>query len=327
MDAQFPRGFLVRPATLNDTRIVTDFMRQCQQAEYGFAIASEEGTLTLWTSPEVDLTNDTWLVFAPQGQIVAYLYLSHKEPLRMSIIWKIHPEYGQRGLQAALLRCAEARAYQIVPQVRADARVSLSVECSGKALLYRKAVEQASFAYIRSTLSMEIEMNEPPPRVIWPEGITLRPFTLEMARAVHEADDQGFQDHWGYISMSFETFYHQFITPPGFDPALWFSACENEKIVGCALCEHGENIGWVNSLSVLRPWRKRGLGLALLYTAFHAFYRRGERKVALSVDAQSLTGATRLYERAGMHTVRQFDRYEKEVRAGCEFSVQELETP
>lgn len=67
-----------------------------------------------------------------------------------------------------------------------------------------------------------------------------------------------------------------------------------------------------------------GLGLALLYAAFGEFYQRGERKVALQVDAQSLTGATRLYERAGMHLVRQFDRYEKEMRAGSELSTQEL---
>lgn len=46
--------------------------------------------------------------------------------------------------------------------------------------------------------------------------------------------------------------------------------------------------------------------------------------MALYVDAQSLTGASRLYERAGMHVVRQFDQYEKELRAGIEQSTQAL---
>ena len=73
-----------------------------------------------------------------------------------------------------------------------------------------------------------------------------------------------------------------------------------------------------------RPWRKRGIGLALLRHSFNEFYRRGKRKVGLGVDAQNLTGALRLYEGAGMHIHRAFDNYEKEVRAGTEVSVQSL---
>ena len=61
-------------------------------------------------------------------------------------------------------------------------------------------------------------------------------------------------------------------------------------------------------------WRKRGLGLALLLHTFNEFYQRGDRTVGLGVDAQSLTGATRLYEKAGMHVTRQYDTYEKVIR-------------
>jgi ribosomal protein S18 acetylase RimI-like enzyme len=64
--------------------------------------------------------------------------------------------------------------------------------------------------------------------------------------------------------------------------------------------------------------------MALLLHSFGEFYRRGIHKVALGVDAQSLTGATRLYERAGMHIVRQYARYEKELRPGVELSTQAL---
>jgi GNAT superfamily N-acetyltransferase len=75
---------------------------------------------------------------------------------------------------------------------------------------------------------------------------------------------------------------------------------------------------------VRRPWRKHGLGLALLHHAFGEFYRRGTREIGLGVDAQSLTGATRLYERAGMHALLHYDSYEKELRPGVELSVQSL---
>ena len=60
--------------------------------------------------------------------------------------------------------------------------------------------------------------------------------------------------------------------------------------------------------------------MALLRHSFREFDRRGTPCVGLSVDAASLTGATRLYERAGMRVVRKFDRYEKELRRGTESS-------
>jgi ribosomal protein S18 acetylase RimI-like enzyme len=51
--------------------------------------------------------------------------------------------------------------------------------------------------------------------------------------------------------------------------------------------------------------------MALLKRAFLNFYERGKRYVVLGVDAGNSTGATRLYERAGMRVVRRYVRYEK----------------
>jgi ribosomal protein S18 acetylase RimI-like enzyme len=77
---------------------------------------------------------------------------------------------------------------------------------------------------------------------------------------------------------------------------------------------------------VRRPWRKRGLGLALLNHSFGEFYRRGYRRVGLGVDAQNLTGALRLYEKAGMRAdpARRFSVYEKELRLGVDLAVETL---
>ena len=55
------------------------------------------------------------------------------------------------------------------------------------------------------------------------------------------------------------------------------------------------------------------MGQALLQQAFGEFYRRGRPWVGLGVDASNPTGATRLYERAGMAVSKQFDLYQKMV--------------
>ncbi len=100
------------------------------------------------------------------------------------------------------------------------------------------------------------------------------------------------------------------------------------EIAGLNLCRpvsyYDAERGWVGEIGVRRPWRKQGLGLALLRHAFNEFYRRGKRKVGLGVDAQNLTGALRLYESAGMHVDQAYDTYEKEIRPGREISVKSL---
>jgi mycothiol synthase len=54
------------------------------------------------------------------------------------------------------------------------------------------------------------------------------------------------------------------------------------------------------------------------------FHRRGKQRVGLGVDAESLTGATRLYLKAEMQpdSRRQWSLFEKELRPGFEISTQ-----
>ena len=84
-------------------------------------------------------------------------------------------------------------------------------------------------------------------------------------------------------------------------------------------------MGWLSTLAVRRPWRRQGIALALLHHTFREFHRRGRYRVGLGVDSANLTGATRLYEKAGMRISRQWDAYEKELRPGRELSTQTLE--
>jgi len=83
-------------------------------------------------------------------------------------------------------------------------------------------------------------------------------------------------------------------------------------------------VQYVRSLGVQRGWRRRRLGLAMLQLAFGEFLRRGKARVTLDVDAESLTGATRLYERAGMHILWQKTAFELVLREGVDLSTQTL---
>ena len=79
--------------------------------------------------------------------------------------------------------------------------------------------------------------------------------------------------------------------------------------------------GKVGSLSIRRPFRRRGLARALMYHALGEFYRYGIRRVITDTDADSFTGANRLYQQVGMRNYRREHLYEKVLRPGTELRL------
>jgi mycothiol synthase len=205
-------------------------------------------------------------------------------------------------------------------------RVTLHTGANSENIAAQLLLEKHGFKLVRTFWRMKIELEELPPAPTWPAGITVRTFTPGMEHAVFEADEEAFQDHWGHIPGRFEEWERWTLKREGFDPSLWFLAMDGDEVAGFSLCkDEKEAGGWVHVLGVRRPWRRKGVGLALLHHAFGEFYRRGIGNVYLGVDSQNLTGATRLYERAGMHVVRRNFSYEKELRAGRELSTQSID--
>lgn len=322
---KLPQGLSVRPATMDDIDAVYHLLEACDIAEYGAPDRTPDDIRTEFQSPAVNLETDTWLVTTPEGRAVGFADVEHFEHVRLFGGARVHPEYSGRGIGSYLLQRVEERAVQHVPLADPELRVTFNTGVASVNTQGKQLVERAGFQLIRHFWRMEIEMNEAPPEPQWAEGITVRSMRPGEERAVFAVDDKAFEDHWGHMSVPYEDWEHWMVKREHFDPSLWFLAVEGDEIAGISLCkEEGNGLGWVNSLGVLRPWRRKGVGMALLLHSFGEFYRRGWHKAGLGVDASSLTGATRLYERAGMHAARQFDSYQKELRPGREPSIQTI---
>jgi ribosomal protein S18 acetylase RimI-like enzyme len=324
-------NLMLRPAKMEDLPAAVALFNACSLEQVGACEFSLKDVRTEWMSPGFNLATDTRIILTEEGAAVGFMEIWDVDPHVRLYAWgRVHPDFRGRGLGTRLLWWAETRARQAVPKAPSGARVSLlsSTISTDKAGL--RLYANRGFKLTRHFLRMEISFAAPPLEPLWPEGLTVRALLPGEEGAVLHADRDVFKDHWGHVERPFEVDYQRLVhfieNDSEFDPELWFLALDRDQIAGFSLCSPSAaghpDTGWVNALGVRRPWRRRGLALALLQHSFVAFYRRGLRKAGLGVDAQSLTGATRLYEKAGMQSVRQTDTYEKVLRPGENLTTQ-----
>jgi GNAT superfamily N-acetyltransferase len=330
-----PTGFTFRPATMDDLASAVELFNICSVDQMGVESFSLNEVRVEWGTPKFNLKTNMRLVFSPEGRLVGHIEVwDIRHPPVHPWIWgRVHPDFEGMGIGSFLMTWAEERARQAIPRVPQGARVSMRSGAVNEHKATTQFLEDWGMTFIRRFLDMEITFNGSPPTPKLPENITICTYADKPdLKAVYLAMNDAFKDHWGHVEQpleeGLEQWRHWVEEDEEFDPTLWFLAMDGNEIAGMSLCHHkaahDPDMGWVHVLGVRRPWRKLGLGLALLHHSFTEFHRRGKLGAGLGVDASSLTGATRLYEKAGMHVARQFDDYEKELRPGEELSTQSI---
>jgi mycothiol synthase len=288
---------------------------------------------TEWGTPTFNLATDTHAIF-DGDQMIGYVEVWDSAPHVKLYSWgRVHPDYRGEGLGTYLIQWSEARAKKALAKAPNGTRVVIGQGVPGTAKEGHALLEAQGYDLVRHWFRMVIEMDSPPPSSRMPAGLHIRTFVRDELPDVIRAETDAFQDHWGFVERPFDeelASWSQWIDEdPNFDPKLWFLAMDGDEIAGLCLCHNkvveDPEMGWVNALGVRRPWRRRGLALALLHHSFDVFYQRGKKRVGLGVDATSLTGATRLYEKAGMHVERKSVSYEKVLREGRDLSTQTME--
>lgn len=324
----------LRAGTLDDLPQVVALANACARETIGRDELTIEGYINEWQDPAIDIAADTRVAELPDGTIAGCVEVWSQPPHIDSWLWgRVHPELRGRGVGTALMDWAEARAAERLAKAPDGARLVLVAASPNDHAPTSALLRERGFAVMRDSLTMERSLEAASPAPRWPAGIVVRSLQPGDEPAVYRAADEAFEDHWGHVAApdqdeAMRTWLHHLTGRPEFDPSLWFLALDGDAIAGVALCypaRAGDNtLGWVSTLGVRRPWRRRGLGEALLYHAFGELRARGRTRVGLGVDAQSLTGATRLYERAGMHVVHRQIAFEKELRPGNNLSTQSI---
>ncbi len=305
----------LRAPTPDDLPAVYELIVACDIADSDTVDLSLDDLRDEWD--ELDLARDAWVLVDSDGRAVGYGALFHRYHVRLHADGYVHPDARGQGIGTRLQELMEARAREHVPLAPPDARVVLRNSTNAGDAQSRRLLEGRGYQPVRYFWRMDIDLTAPPPAPVWPAGITLRNLVVgQNELALYTALTEAFRDHWGHLPETFDSWRKRIIDKPDFDPGLSFVAFDGDEVAGAVRGGYRMEDGWVQTLGVRRPWRRRGLGEALLLQSFGEFYRRGTRRVGLGVDAASPTGATRLYERAGMRVSREFAVYEIELRPG-----------
>jgi mycothiol synthase len=303
---------------MRDLRAFT-FRRPCEDdlANVAAVFAAEEhavrGRVTLGVEELrdwwrlYDLAEGSWLVENDEGEPIGFAgFLARGREFTSWI--GVHPRYNGRGISTELIARAEQRVHELAGD---RLRAGMLAENNHA----RKLLEALGFREVRRFFRMQIDFDgAPPPAPTAVEGIRIATFRPVDARQFHQALNEAFTDDWGFVPMSFDEWKRFRLEASDADTSLWFLAWDDADVAGVIRCD-GRKFGggFVGALGVRRPWRGRGIGTALLRHAFIEYQRRGVPHVSLGVDAENPSGATRLYERAGMRVVSEDVVFEKEL--------------
>jgi mycothiol synthase len=315
-------GLAYRPATDADWPAVADVLNAARRADGADEVRTPESL----ASEHASLVMPRDVVIAELGgATIGYgmgQVLERSGALVAELTGAVHPAHRRRGIGTQLLRRTRDGA---VAQMDADPRplprelrsYALDMETGVIAMLTAEGFAPIRFGYeMRRALTGEL------PSHAMPAGVELRPVVEADYRAIWEANEEAFLDHWGHRAATEEDF-REMCYGPEVAPELWSVAWDGDQVAGVVMSaifrDENEQLGiargWLDRVSVRRPWRGRGLAKALCADAFRVLRQHGMNEAWLGVDGSNPTGAVKLYEGLGFTVARGWKAYGRPVDA------------
>lgn len=306
----------LRPARWADLNAVAGLTHEVAEMEGDalFVLTAEE-LANEWKSEGFNVERDVFVVETRDGRLVgSEEFYNETGHYQLKADGCVHPDFRGRGIGSSLLEKIAGRAQAEIALAEPGTRGCIQSLVNNKDEAGHALLQNNGYSPIRYHWRMEIQLQQAPAPVALPGGVELRPFDQEEhAIVVWQADNEAFRDHWGSHDRTFEEWSHAKFGNPNFDPTLWIVAWAGNEVTGFSQNRYRKGIGWIGTIAVRRPWRRKGLGSTLIQRTFAEFYKRGTTTIGLGVDSANLTGATRLYQRAGMVVAGEFAMYEKEL--------------
>ena len=309
----FPRDWAPIAALQNDANLADDVDEIHTPESYENNLSHFDGL-----EPARDM-----IVGEIDGRVVAYSFsaIELRDGVLAGETWgAVSPGLRSRGLGTALHRASVRR---IAERLAADPRPNpreLHVFGMESESAWRHLIEGEGFVPMRYGFEMRRDLHAPITDAPLPSGIDVREVEESQHRAIFDADEEAFQDHWDHREATEKDFVARY-EDPDLDTSLWQVAWDGEEVAGSVAnyvfrAENerlGISRGWLGRVSVRRPWRGRGLARALVIRSLNLLRDRGLDEAWLGVDAANPSGAMRLYESTGFEVAKRWFAYGRPV--------------
>ena len=229
-----------------------------------------------------------------------------------SLTLKIHKGWQDKGLEKIMIEWLEAQASLNHQNQHPGEKALLSTFAYDYKTALIQLVSELGYQTVRYFIDMKRDLNDLPQAEL-PNGIIVKPALPSQFRQVWEADVEAFKDHCGYIIPEEEEYQLWLKDKNYFQPQLWQIAWDGDQIAGMVWNyinlpeneEKGRMRGYTEGISVRRPWRGRGIAKALICRSMQMMKLLNMDEVALEVDSENPSHATKLYTDLGYRSYLQ----------------------
>ena len=274
-------------------------------------------------APQMDAQRDARLWFTPDGSLVGVSVLwrpASGDPLDAFVPITVHPAYREQGIDDRIVDWAAARMRFLSAERGVRARLLSGAREDQPAKL--ATLERLGFERAREFVRMRRALDIPIPEPVLPDGFVLRRLAgADEVPAWVELYNLSFVDHFNHHELTVANRLHWLteahyraeqdlvaVAPDGTLAAFckcYIDSDENAR--------NGWNAGWISLLGTRRGYRNIGLGRAMLHAGLRQLKHDGVDTALLGVDADSPTGATRLYQAAGFEVVMRRIAFHKDL--------------
>jgi len=288
---------VIRPPQPDDAEAIAKLVIAGDIAEIGEPDYTLDDLRDEWAARDFDLATDA-VVVEESGRIVGYAAFRGSETLLI-----VDPERFGEGIGTALRAWAEDRA-------REKGLTTIRQDVGDRNAAAREHLTAAGYERERSYWRMELELDgsETPPQP--PKGFAIRAFDPAAdAHALYVVSEAAFAGNSDYRPETETHFTDEHLHAHNLRPELSVVAEQEGRVAGFALVrDHGEKVAYVDLLAVHPDSAGKGLGSALLRTAYAGAAQAGFRSGRLGVASDN-PNAIRLYARVGMTQRWRVDSY------------------
>jgi mycothiol synthase len=218
------------------------------------------------------------------------------------------PEWRHQGIELAAIGYFETRVSELLcdcPAEQAIYKIFVNDTHTDRIAL----LQSANYTQIAAHANMVRPDLDHIPDNALPEGIEIRPVADEYIRAIYETYREAFKEHIHGSDPSDEDFLEWSNFDDLSDRSLWVIAwdVQTDKVAGVILnfILEDENAffkrkrGYVEFISVLQPFRRRGLARAMIAASLRQYKKRGMQEAALSSHTENPFNPISLYLEMG----------------------------